>query len=308
MELGQAAGTAAVLAMDGGTSVQGLSYAALRDRLIADGALLGWPTNPGPPLVATAAADFNDFASLPVSIQNQGGGTNFTGNWTGTGTQKLIAGDLTTTVGGYCLKETGSGLDAKLQGNYNAQRQSYRGLVGMMTGTIWFSLLVQNPNGTAHAGFSFNAPNNGDPTGTTILNDVDLVGQDLLVMLAGTTADTGLDLANGQTHLVLGRMTVGVGGDTFELWADPVDIAHLGAADYMLTGADFADLVNYVGVLSWNSAGPAGAAQGGYLDALRLSSEPGTAGLMAVSGVPEPASAALLIAGMAGMALRRRMR
>lgn len=308
MELGQAAGTAAVLAMDGGTSVQGLSYAALRDRLIADGALLGWPTNPGPPLVATVAADFNDFSPLPSTIQNQDGGTNFSGNWTGTGTQKLIAGDLATTVGGYCLDESGPGIAARMQGVYNAQRQSYRSLAGTMTGTIWFSLLVLNPDATARVGLSFNAANNADPANTTVLNDIDLVGKDLFVMLAGAQADTGVDLAVGQTHLLLGRMTLGTGGDTFELWADPADIAGLGAADYTVTGVDFADLLKTVGILSWNPAGPAWSAQGGYLDALRLSSEPGTAGLMAVSGVPEPASVALLIAGMAGLALRRRMR
>jgi hypothetical protein len=306
MELGQAAGTAAALALDAGTSVQNLSYATLSSRLIADGALVGWPTNPGPPFVGTTAADFNDFTTLPVSIQNQAGGTNLAGNWTGTGTQKIVAGDLATSVGGYCLAETGTGLAGKLQGNYNARRQSYRGLASSMTGTIWFSMLVQNPDATAHAGLSFNEAHNADPATLTLTNYFDLVGTDLFLTLNGTTVDTGLDLPTGITHLVLGRMTVGTGADTFELWADPEDIEHLGAADYIVTGADFMDLLKTIGLLSWNPTGTAGSTQGGYIDAIRLSTEPGMEGLMAVSGVPEPATLALLVLGGMLMLVRRR--
>lgn len=43
MLLGQSAGTAAVLAIDGGTSVQAVPYPALRDRLLADGQRIVWP-------------------------------------------------------------------------------------------------------------------------------------------------------------------------------------------------------------------------------------------------------------------------
>jgi hypothetical protein len=42
MELGQCAGTAACLAIDGKTSVQQVDYDALRRRLLADGAVLEW--------------------------------------------------------------------------------------------------------------------------------------------------------------------------------------------------------------------------------------------------------------------------
>ncbi|MCX5682431.1 MAG: FAD-dependent oxidoreductase, partial [Planctomycetota bacterium] len=170
MELGQAAGAAAALALDAGTTVQNLSYATLQSRLVADGALVAWPANPGPAFVGKTAADFNDFTTLPVSIQNQAGGSNLAGNWTGTGTQKIIAGDLATAVGGYCLDETGTGLAGKLQGNYNARRQSYRSLASSMTGTIWLSVLLQNPDATAHAGLSFNEANNADPASFTPAN------------------------------------------------------------------------------------------------------------------------------------------
>jgi lysophospholipase L1-like esterase len=43
MILGQAAGTAASLAIDGRMSVQTISYRALRDRLVADGQRINWP-------------------------------------------------------------------------------------------------------------------------------------------------------------------------------------------------------------------------------------------------------------------------
>jgi hypothetical protein len=48
MMLGQAAGTAAALALDAGTTVQDLPYDRLRARLLADRAVLEWKTTPAP--------------------------------------------------------------------------------------------------------------------------------------------------------------------------------------------------------------------------------------------------------------------
>ena len=42
MELGQAAATAACLAIDNGIAVQQVPYESLRQRLVADGAVLEW--------------------------------------------------------------------------------------------------------------------------------------------------------------------------------------------------------------------------------------------------------------------------
>jgi len=42
MVLGRSAATVAVLAIEGGTAVQGIDYAVLRERLIAAGQVLEW--------------------------------------------------------------------------------------------------------------------------------------------------------------------------------------------------------------------------------------------------------------------------
>jgi len=49
MILGQSAATAAVLAIDGGTDVQKVSYATLRERLLKDGQILDWNVAPASP-------------------------------------------------------------------------------------------------------------------------------------------------------------------------------------------------------------------------------------------------------------------
>jgi hypothetical protein len=309
MEIGQAAGTAVALALDGSISVQNVDFAALQARLIADGALVGWPVNPGPPWQGTAGADFNDFSPLPLAdIRNHGGGFNLLGTWDDTGTQKVVAGDLTTTVGGYSLEQVGDGDAGKLQGVYNARRLNSRDIAGQMQNEVWFSVLVQNPDATAKAGLAFNPESNGDPAQAALRNFFELAGSTLQITLGGVTTNVGgVSLATGQTHLILGRMVLEGGVDTFQLWADPADLLNLGDADYELTGTDFMDLLAGIGTLTYNPGGVAWSAQGGYLDALRLSNEPGLVGLAAVTGVPEPATLALMAAGLA-LVLRRRRR
>jgi hypothetical protein len=46
MILGQSAGTAAALAVDGNTSVQRVNYPKLRERLLADKQILKWDAKP----------------------------------------------------------------------------------------------------------------------------------------------------------------------------------------------------------------------------------------------------------------------
>ena len=68
---------------------------------------------------------------------------------------------------------------------------------------------------------------------------------------------------------------------------------------------DWLAAVSKLGLLSYNSAGPAFSANGGLIDALRLSNRPGWA-VFDVTGVPEPAS--LLAMGLLPIALMRRQR
>ncbi len=64
MMLGHAAGTAAALAIDNGTSVQAVDYPALARRLRQDGQILGWP----PPVPATEVLEvpYPDAEATPV--------------------------------------------------------------------------------------------------------------------------------------------------------------------------------------------------------------------------------------------------
>ena len=216
MELGQAAGTAAALSIDSAVSVQQVSYAALRQRLVADGALVNWPTNISD-WVGAAREDFNDFSPLPLAnIRYQGGGSGWTGAWDGTGTEKVVAGNLATVQGGYAAVAAGSGLAGRLQGTYNAQRQNFRSFEGTMIGTVWFSFLLQNPDATAIAGLSFNPTGNGDPANDTVRNLVEVRGSQLRVTLDGTLT-TGLKtLPVGAVHLLVGRIEVDqFGNDSF---------------------------------------------------------------------------------------------
>ena len=76
MVLGQAAATAAAVAIDGGTTVQDVDYPRLRERLLADGQVLEWT---GP----RGAAGI-DPRQLPGIVVDDAGAT-FTGEWESSG-------------------------------------------------------------------------------------------------------------------------------------------------------------------------------------------------------------------------------
>jgi len=306
MTLGQAAGAAASLAMDRGLSVQGLDYQVLRQQLIAEGALLEWPSNIVPGAAATLKLDVNDLTSLPANLQNATTGTGFAGAWTGTGTQDVVAGDLTYARGGYAVTQTGT-TPGKVKGDYNLARQNFRTLAASMVGELWLSVLLQNPDATARAGISLNPTNNGDPATSVIERLMVLTGDTLTFQVNGTTVATAnAALALGQTHLLLARLTADAGIDTLSIWLDPLDLETLGAANLLVTDQDILDSLDAIGLLSYNTAGPALSANGGFIDALRVSNE--TTAFRQVTGVPEPTGAGLALVAAAGMMARRRRR
>ena len=305
MELGQAAATAAVLAMNQGISVQDVQYSTLRTELIADGALLDWPVN----IVhkqMVVRDDFNDQATLPkVNMAGVTGGEGFADAWTGTGTEDILAGNLTSSVGGYAIEQVGTGLAGKVRGDYNDSRQNTRTISGSLAGEVWFSILLNNPDGTAHAGLSFNPTGNADPANDTVRNLIELAGNQLRLKVDNALDDQTVTLAIGQTHLIVGRIMAGIGLDKFDIWADPADLLNLGLPDITSTGSDWLAAVSKLGILSYNTAGPAFAANGGLIDALRLSNRPSWA-YFDVTGVPEPVS--LLLLGLLPAGLLRRTR
>jgi hypothetical protein len=306
MELGQAGGAAAALAIDSNTSVQGLNYQSLRQTLIGAGALLEWPANLT--LVPfTVTADFNDFTTFPTAFGNTAGGTGMTGLWAGTGTQNVVAGSLTYTLGGYAIQQSGAGSAGKVQGTYNEPRQNRRTLSNAMIGDIWFSMLVQNPDAQARAGLSINPATNGDPAAGAIERLLVLSGNSLTFQVNGTTLGTAAGaLAVGQTHLLLGKLSVDVAGgnDQLLIWADPADLSLLGTPDITISGVDLLDSLSGVGLLSYNTNGPAFSANGGFIDALRISNQ--SDGFFQVTGVPEPS--ALAAVGALTLLARRRRR
>ena len=271
MMMGQAAGAAAALALNGNTSVQQVDYTALRTQLLNDGARVAWPMS----LVGTARTDFNDIpGTLPRSIQNQNSGTNFFGPWEFTTTQTVVAGDLTTNIGGYDRPQTGAN-PGKVFGIYNAYRQSGCSLDGPMSGTVWFSVLVNNTDATGVVGVSFN-PGTFDDASDVI----QLVGNKLRVTLASTTTDNVATPDLNSVHLLLGRLTITGGNDTLSLWVDPTSIASLPAPTFTRSNANFLSSLSSLGIVSYNTAK---SNAGGYLDGLMVSNS--ATALFDVTGV-----------------------
>jgi hypothetical protein len=289
MEMGQAAGAAAALAIQKGVSVQQLPYSTLSNQLVYDGALLNW----GKSYVGVARDDFNS-ATLG-NVQFSSGGTGWNNNWSSTGTQKFVAGDLTTTRGGYVpLAPMKAVSGAMIQGTSSIVRQNVRSLVDSMGGEVWLSVLLQNPSDTAVAGISLN------PTGSTdVANSIQLSGGQLSVRVKGGSHNVE-SLTPGNTHLILARLTIAESGnDTLALWADPANLASLGSPDFQWSASDLLTSLSTVGVLSYN---PDGSGNGGYVDALRISNRLGGQGLIDVTSVPEPATAVLTLIAAAGLA------
>ena len=259
MMMGQAAGTAAALALNGNTSVQQVNYSALRTQLLADGARVTWPLS----LVGVARTDFNDIpGTLPRSIQFQNSGSNFFGPWDFTTTQNVVAGNLTTSIGGYNRPQTGAN-PGKLFGTYNAYRQSGCPLDAPMSGTVWFSVLVDNTDSTGVAGISFNPTTFSDAA-----NAIELVGTTLRVTLANTTTNNVATLNLNNVHLLLGRLTITAGNDTLSLWTDPASIANLSAPIFTSSSFNFLSSLSSLGIISYNTSK---SNAGGYLDALIVS-------------------------------------
>jgi hypothetical protein len=276
MMMGQAAGAAAALALNGSTSVQQVNYNALKSQLLADGARISWPLS----LTGIARTDFNDLpGTLPRSIQFQNSGTNFFGPWDFSTTQNVVAGNLTTSVGGYNRPQTGSNI-GKLQGTYNDYRLNASSLDADMQGTIWFSVLVDNTDATGVAGIAFNPTAYSDATKV-----IQLIGTKLRVTIGGTTTDNIATLSLNSVHLLVGKLVITGGNDTLSLWADPTSLSSLSAPLFTNSSANFLSALSSVGLVSYNtSKGNAG----GYLDALILSNS--ATAFTDVTGVAPPIS------------------
>jgi hypothetical protein len=288
-------------------TVQALDYQLLRQELIEGGGLLEWPANLPPAQPAFASADFNDHATVPANFRFSTSGAGFTGQWDGTGTGMLVAGDLTYSGGGYAIVQAPGANPGKIQGNYNEPRQNTRSLASTLEGDVWLSFLVNNPNGNARAGLSLNPGTNGDPAQGPIERLLVLTGGTLSFQANGATLATSPDaLAVGQTHLILAKLRVELGNDVLSVWADPVDLANLREPDLRVAGQDLFESLSALGLLTYNPDGPAFSAQGGYLDAIRVSNQ--SDGFARVTGVPEPGVGGAMVIAAIAVGSRRRKR
>jgi len=205
-----------------------------------------------------AQVDYNDLILGPVN--GQGGGVGMTGTWGNTGTIDVVAGDLSSPL--YSLAQ--SGTPQSLQGDYGQARQTTRAVAAPMSGDVWFSYLVNNPVDAARGGISVNQASY--TYGPTRLG---AAGTQLFVDLPDGIHWVPGQFTIGDTALVVGKMSVGAGNDTIQVWVNPDLVAQPDITDYQPTyynaSTDYADSITRIGVATYHFNGPAGSV-GGTVD------------------------------------------
>jgi len=274
-----------------------------------------------PPLQAALVLDDFNYGndSQAMNAIASPGGSGWTGKWgatTGTSTGKMFIdrdANLTYSGGGYAITQSGVG---RAYGVYTAFRGINRYIDINLTGEIWFSVLLQTVTSSpvSHAGLQFNAHADAPYSG----NDydigkwhVELVANSLQVRYNGANYPNLATLTLGQTHLIVGRLVVGAGNDTMEVWADPADLTNLGTPLFSASSADMGNAVYLGGVFAYGEGGTE--TTRGYIDALRISDGGGNAAqafydATGVVAIPEPSVAAMAAAGLAWVMMRGRRR
>lgn len=227
----------------------------------------------------TVNADFNDNTEGPLGAFDvglgQGGGTGWlTGDvWANTGTISVIAGDLAAPAAtGYSVTQNPT--SQSVQGTFTAGRQTTRAVETALTGTVWFSFLLNQPSGDSRGGITFNQ-NGSSPGNPRIV----AVGTDLRIALATLQPPGGGATlpAIAETALILGRLTIdnAGGADTLEVWVNP-DVTGgpdaLPVADTTLSeeAVSLDPGITRIGVQSYATvANPVG----GIVDSLRVSDD-----------------------------------
>ena len=258
--------------------------------------------------------DFNYATNGTMSSGPDNGGSGWSAAWGGgagvTGTMYTSnSANLSYSGGGYNITQTGTGY---AYGTYNA----YRGInrtFSALTGTIWFSVLLQDNASVDHAGIEFNNPRTSGLDYNASPYQIDLYGSSLDVYDGSTTTSTvaATGLAVGQTHLIVGSITIGSGADTLNVWADPSDLSNLGTPLYTNSSVDMGNSLSSAGIFSYVDSGTTDS----QIDALMLSDGGGNSNtaFTAVTGVtpssaPEPGRGVLLMVFLLGFVMRRRRR
>jgi hypothetical protein len=259
-----------------------------------------------PAYAGLVTADFN--GNSLGQLQGQAGGSGFTGNWAGATGPAVVSGDLVAPAAtNYAVAQSAGSPQAVQAANTvtSSAGQVSRAPSPNLTGTVWFSFLVNPASTAARGGIGFNstATTSSDPrilaVGTTLY-----VGYG-----SGSTTPVGPIQVNnqftiGQTALVVGRIILDVSGtnDRISVWVNP-DVNNLLSATPVVDSSTlnvFGSALSTITVSSYT--GTSGQAAG-IVDAVRVSDT--ASAQVDVTGVPEPtAAAAALAAG--GLALARR--
>ncbi|MCF7847755.1 MAG: PEP-CTERM sorting domain-containing protein [Kiritimatiellales bacterium] len=269
--------------------------------------------------VASAAlvvADFNDLST--GDLNGQGGGSGFSGNYTGATNTQVIAGNLTSSL--YDVSQSGTAQSIKSTTFVGAAGgQIQRDLDSAMGGTIWISMLGENEIVQGRGGFSLN-PTTGNTTANAfnvLFFNSNASTADVRLRAGSTTlaSDNALSWSMGSTGLFLLRIQVSVGGnETLDFWLNPNVSAYSSETDFLANvtptlthnATDLFDSVSSVGVFSYTSG--ATVSDGATLDNFRMSNDSVDA-FKDVTGIPEPATIGMLGLGvLLALALRRRMR
>lgn len=191
-------------------------------------------------------------------------------------------------------------------GNFPFNRNLSRQLNPTPSSTDWWFSIMVNRLGWAGTpatntyvvgGFT-DAAGNGLQIGYD-----DSAGQDgipdLILRAGGTNNVLAADTASSDNQYVLVNLQINPSGnDTINVWTDPASVDPLGAADLTLTSINVSDALAPFTQSKYESPGQSGVV---FFDEIRL----GTT-FEAVTGVPEPASAAVM--GLGGLLLMRRRR
>ena len=161
---------------------------------------------------------FNDLNT--GALAGQGGGTGASGNWVnpGSAVSQVITGDLTAPAGtNFSVNQGGNPRSVQsTSGSNSGNLADYRTLATSLTGTTWFSFLINPVDANARVGIGLNATGNmGGAAGYRIL----AVGTSLFTNNSGTISGTFFTLGTG--NLVVGQITSAGGNEELKLWVNP---------------------------------------------------------------------------------------
>lgn len=265
-------------------------------------------------LPAGAATLIEDF-SYPAAGELRGKGTasdGWAGAWgaAGNGTGRILnqpGSNLSYSGGGYAIAQTGTG---HAVGNYGTDFRGINRATDPLSGTVWFSFLVNNHDEGDRTGILLNYNGTASDYGPGTNYRISLAGDSVQVLHGTTTiADgTASTYALNATHLIVGSITFGAGNDALSIWVDPSDLANLSSItpNIQTAAIDIGDSLTKFGIFSY-SATVGTTADHGQFDALRISDGDGDPALafLNVTGVPEPAAPLFASLGMALAMFRR---